>query len=58
MKEWITDHADWCQSKDNSQVFWDQEDGVTLCRECLAVAEERDSDVEGQMLEEPDGHPT
>jgi hypothetical protein len=58
VKEHITPHADWCPAKDNSQVLWDPEDGISLCHACLAVTEERDTDTEVQIPEEPDGHET
>ena len=60
MKEHVTPHADWCKGKDG-QVFWDAEDGVSVCRECGAVTEERDVEVEITMTpfesEGDDGHP-
>lgn len=58
MIEYVTPHADWCQGRDG-QVFWDQESNVSECRECGAITEERQTDVEAQMIpEETDGHET
>lgn len=57
MKEMVTEHAEWCSSKDNSQVLWDIESNVSECRECGAVTTERDTDTEQQMTPEvSDGH--
>jgi hypothetical protein len=59
--EFVTPHKDWCRGKD-SQVFWDQESNVSECRECGAITEERETNVETQMMpeaqEESDGHET
>jgi Zn ribbon nucleic-acid-binding protein len=59
VKEWVTEHVEWCQHKDNSEVMWDQESNVTSCMDCGAITEQRDTEVETQMLpqEVPDGHP-
>jgi hypothetical protein len=60
VKEHVTPHADWCQGRE-SQVFWDQESNVSECRECGAVTEEVEGEVE--VVDPPesegdDGHPT
>jgi hypothetical protein len=56
VKEHVTPHADWCQGRDG-QVFWDPEDGISMCRECGAVTEEHEVEGDQQMTPEvTDGH--
>lgn len=57
MKEFVTEHRPWCAAADNSRVFWDEETDITRCEGCGAITEERDTDVEQQMIPEvDDGH--
>lgn len=52
MKEYVTEHTKWCKVADNSRVMWDEETNVTRCLECGALTEERDTEVEAQMMPE------
>jgi transcription initiation factor TFIIIB Brf1 subunit/transcription initiation factor TFIIB len=49
MINFVTLHEEGCPAPDNSQVWWDPEDGISMCHACGAVTEEYNSDDEERM---------